>query len=61
MFQISLLDNAIDEISEACADAELYLKYRYHPQIPANKALLKLKHVIKHLCSSWELLMKYWI
>lgn len=59
MFKISLFENAIDELKATHMYVESFLDWRNDDLVPDIEKLFAIKQMIKHLSSSWELLMKY--
>lgn len=59
MFKISLFENAVDELKAAHMYIESFLDWRRDSEVPWIDLLFAFKQMVKHLCSGWELLMKY--
>lgn len=59
MFKISLFENTVDELKSAHLYTATFLDWQYDYAVPDIEKLFAFKQMIKHLCSSWELLMKY--
>jgi len=59
VYSISLFENAVDELKAAEMHAQSFFDWRDDNLIPDIEKLCAFKHMIKHLSSAWELLMKY--
>lgn len=59
VFNISLIDNAVDELNSIRCDLELYNDIANSDDIPVNEQYFAIKRIIKQIDCAWELFMKY--